>query len=108
MDAGTAYEIGFMRPLGRPVFGYTNTRADYAARARIARAAPRPDYDCDRPAFEIEDFELGENLMIEVAVMETPAEVVRGEAPPSAAMADLAAFERCLGLVAAHFRTAAR
>ena len=36
MDVGTAFEIGFMRALGRPVFGYSNTPADYAARVHTA------------------------------------------------------------------------
>ena len=27
-DAGTAFEVGFMRALGRPVLGYTNTPLD--------------------------------------------------------------------------------
>ena len=31
-DAGTAFEVGFMRALGRPVLGYTNTIADYRER----------------------------------------------------------------------------
>ena len=33
MDSGTAFEVGFMRALGRPVFGYTNVVPDYADRA---------------------------------------------------------------------------
>jgi len=34
MDAGTAFEVGFMQALGRPLAGYTNVTADYAERAR--------------------------------------------------------------------------
>jgi nucleoside 2-deoxyribosyltransferase len=41
MDAGTAFEVGFMRALGRPVLGYTNVVADYRARAEVYRSASR-------------------------------------------------------------------
>src|SRR3990170_3348682 len=37
MDSGTAFEVGFMRALGRPVFGYTNVVADYRERAEHYR-----------------------------------------------------------------------
>ena len=33
MDSGTAFEVGFMRALGRPVLGYTNVVAEYRRRA---------------------------------------------------------------------------
>src|SRR5687767_1315317 len=48
MDSGTAFEVGFMRALGRPVLGYTNVMDDYKARALIYRSAPPPlpEFDC--------------------------------------------------------------
>src|SRR5262249_26108631 len=49
MDSGTAFEVGFMRALGRPVLGYTNVVADYRARAEIYRSAPPPLPDFDYP-----------------------------------------------------------
>lgn len=95
MDAGTAYEIGFMRALGRPVFAYTNAGpADYRARAAQFSKCPRLPFDCDRPGFELEDFGLIDNLMMAVAVGETPAELVTHAA--DADMADLTAFCRCV------------
>ena len=36
-DSGTAFEVGFMRALGRPVFGYTNVIANYTARSAAFR-----------------------------------------------------------------------
>jgi nucleoside 2-deoxyribosyltransferase len=95
MDSGTAYEVGFMRALGKPVLGYTNAGAlDYAGRARAWRALPRQPFDCDRPEQEIEDFGLGENLMIAVAVSETAGAVECTTGPCE--MADLTAFRRCV------------
>src|SRR5688500_12387249 len=49
MDAGTAFEVGFMRALQRPVLGYTNVVADYRARAEVYRSAPPPLPDFDHP-----------------------------------------------------------
>ena len=68
MDSGTAFEVGFMRALARPVFAYTNVAADYADRARAQRRQGLVDGDYDAPEVEIEDFGLAENLMIAVAV----------------------------------------
>lgn len=70
MDSGTAFEVGFMRARGVPIAGYTTAPADYADRARDYRDR-YPEilaYDIDRPDFEIEDFNLTENLMIAIAI----------------------------------------
>lgn len=99
MDAGTAYEIGFMRALGKPVLGYTNAGSDYAGRARLYRRGALLPYDCDRSNFEVEDFGLSENLMIAVAVHETMGPVVANDIAGEARMADLGGFRQCLALL---------
>lgn len=96
MDSGTAYEIGFMRALGRPVLGYTNVTAELRDRAIELRAGAALSFDCDLPDAQLEDFGLAENLMIEVAVIESGAEVVRADGEPARLMADLSAFRRCV------------
>jgi nucleoside 2-deoxyribosyltransferase len=96
MDSGTAFEVGFMRALGRPVLGYTNVRGDYRRRAEAFRARGISPGDCDAPGFEVEDFGLAENLMIAIAILESGGSVIEGEAPAGSEMADLAAFGRCL------------
>lgn len=97
MDTGTAFEVGFMRALGRPVLGYTNTLADLRERSEMGRAGGvRLAFDGDAPDVEVEDFSLAENLMIEIAVMESGASVVRTAVPDGARMTDLAGFEACL------------
>jgi nucleoside 2-deoxyribosyltransferase len=103
MDAGTAFEVGFMRALGRPVLGYTNVTADYRARAEVYRSAPPPLPDFDHPEAEIEDFDGAENLMIEVAIVESGGTVVRTAVPPGEEMRDLAGFEACLAQAARIF-----
>ena len=101
MDAGTAFEVGFMRALGRPVLGYTNVVADYRARAEIYRSAPPPLPDFDAPEVEIEDFDGAENLMIEAAIVASGGTVVRTAVPRGQEMRDLAGFEACLAQAAA-------
>jgi nucleoside 2-deoxyribosyltransferase len=103
MDAGTAFEVGFMRALGRPVLGYTNVVADYRARAEIYRSAPPPMPDFDHPQAEIEDFDGAENLMIEVAIRESGGTVVRSSVPAGEEMRHLAGFEACLAQAAGIF-----
>ena len=96
MDAGTAFEVGFMRALGRPVLGYTNVGADYRQRAEQYRRAAPGLPDADAPDVEIEDFDGAENLMIEAAIVSSGAHVVRNAVPPGQEMRDLAGFEACL------------
>jgi nucleoside 2-deoxyribosyltransferase len=103
MDAGTAFEVGFMRALGRPVLGYTNVVADYRARAEVYRSAPPPLPDFDHPEAEIEDFDGAENLMIEVAIAASGGTVVRTAVPPGEEMRDLAGFQACLAQAARIF-----
>ena len=102
MDSGTAFEAGFMRALGRPVLGYSNTAHDYRARADLYRAASRTWPDADGPDLMVEDFELTENLMIEIAIRESGFVVVRRSVPPGGEMTDLGGFEACLVQLRAH------
>ncbi|MGD9802759.1 MAG: nucleoside 2-deoxyribosyltransferase [Hyphomicrobiaceae bacterium] len=96
MDSGTAFEVGFMRALGRPVLGYTNVQGDYRGRAEAFRRRGIPPADSDAPDFEIEDFGMAENLMIAVAILESGGRIVEGSAPAGSEMADLTAFRQCL------------
>ncbi len=96
MDSGTAFEVGFMRALGRPVLGYTNVPGDYRRRAEAFRARGIPSADGDRLDVEIEDFGMAENLMIAVAIIESGGSIIEGTAPSGSEMADLIAFARSL------------
>lgn len=79
MDSGTAYEIGFMRALAKPVAGYTADARDYAERARLFRqsAAAGAFAGFDRPNADIEDFGETENLMITTALHASGLPVTR-------------------------------
>lgn len=65
MDPGTAFEIGYAVALGKPVFPYSDTSESLLDRTVQAIAATRADGKAfDESGMEIEDFGLGENLMI--------------------------------------------
>ena len=100
MDSGTAFEVGFMQALGRPLAGYTNVTPDYAERARAFRARGPLAMDGDRADLEIEDFGLAENLMIEVAIVSSGCRVVRRAVAAGTELTDLAAFVECLADIA--------
>jgi len=96
MDVGTAFEVGYMRALGRPVLGYTNTPLDLQERSAMGRERLGLPFDSDAEGVEIEDFGLAENLMIEVAITESGGTLVRSSVAAGAEMTDLAGFEACL------------
>lgn len=96
IDAGTAFEVGFMQALGRPVLGYSNTTTDYAARVRKAARASSDIWDAESHAADIEDFGLAENLMIAVAIADASGTFITEEVPPDRLLSDLAGFRRCL------------
>lgn len=98
MDAGTAYEIGFMRALGKPVFGYANVTADYARRVRATPQAAQAHWCLETQRSDIEDFGLAENLMIAIAVLDTSGRFVLHEVASDRMLSDLAGFRACLEL----------
>lgn len=95
MDSGTAYEVGFMRALGRPVFGYSNARGSLAARSGAYRETGFLPWDCDRVDVQIENFDHVENLMIAVAIESSGGALLAEQTTP-VEMADLNGFRRCL------------
>jgi nucleoside 2-deoxyribosyltransferase len=99
MDCGTAFEVGFMQALGRPVFGYTTSAADYRARVGAFRRGTAGWNDGDRADTMVEDFGLAENLMVDMALRQSGHEPVRaGHGGDD--LADLDAFAACLAVVA--------
>lgn len=91
-DAGTVFELGFMRALGRPVFGWTNDATPFAQRTRAA--VPVDD------GMAVEDFGMLDNLMIEAAIIASGGVLVPADAAPGEQWRDLRAFERCVEAVA--------
>lgn len=96
MDPGTAYEMGFMRALGRPVLGYTTRTGDLVARTSAMLACrPRQGGGLDDPdGLLVEDFAMVDNLMMAAAVEASGVPVMVAEADGSLDALD--GFERCL------------
>jgi nucleoside 2-deoxyribosyltransferase len=104
-DVGTVFELGFMRALGRPVFGWSNTAADFSARTRAflgAAACQSADGGWrDNEAMALERFGCLDNLMIDGAVLASGGCLEMADVPPERRWTDLAAFERCVARLAA-------
>lgn len=92
-DPGTVFELGFMRALGRPVFGWSNSAAPFAARTR-AFLRTQPD-----ETLAVEDFPaMADNLMIDGAIHASGGRLVTREVPQAARWRDLTAFEEVVAL----------
>jgi nucleoside 2-deoxyribosyltransferase len=98
-DPGTAYEIGFMRALGRPVFSYANTASLFGERTRAALGLA-VDATEDTAAMLIEAFDLFDNLMIDAAIAHSGGSLTVVETHPDARWTDSTAFRRCVAAVA--------
>jgi nucleoside 2-deoxyribosyltransferase len=100
-DAGTLIEVGWFLGRGRPIFGYSNSAASFAARNRLHVAA-MPDAV---PGVAVEGFGLPDNLMIPGAVLHGGGHPI--VLPPDhedRAFDALDVFERCVEKAAAVLR----
>jgi nucleoside 2-deoxyribosyltransferase len=98
-DAGTVFELGYMRGLGRPVFGFSAQAVPFAERTRRL-AGVAPDARVDAEGLEIEDFGLPDNLMIAGALADALDGMVVADEPAERRFADPAAFETCVAAAA--------
>ncbi|NGM18758.1 nucleoside 2-deoxyribosyltransferase [Roseomonas stagni] len=99
-DAGTVYELGFMRALGRPVLGYSNDASDFSTRTRAflgdaARRNTEGDW-VDGEGLSLESFGLTDNLMIDGGIRAADGLLVRCAVPVARRWSDLTGFEACL------------
>jgi nucleoside 2-deoxyribosyltransferase len=99
-DAGTVYELGFMRALGRPVAGYANTAMPFTDRTRRflgagARERAEGEWE-DAEGLHIEAFGLHDNLMIDGGLRAAGGVLVTREVPVPDRWRDLTAFEAAL------------
>jgi nucleoside 2-deoxyribosyltransferase len=106
-DVGTVFELGMLVGLGKPAFGYTNDDSDLLTRVKRAQAA---EFDTaaqvwrDTAGMTIENFGNSDNLMIDAALTEQGAPMVRHRAAPEEAFRDMRGFMACLGLAAERLR----
>ncbi len=95
-DVGTVFELGFMRALARPVFGWSNSATDFASRTRGLHAVTGA---VDADGMLIEDFGLGDNLMIDGAIAASGGVFIRRDCVPDQIWSDISAFESCLAAI---------
>jgi nucleoside 2-deoxyribosyltransferase len=103
-DTGTAYEIGYARGRGMPVFGYSNHHLSFFDRIRKFNAKPLKHRPGSEPtmAFEdgdrmgVEQFGLADNLMVIGAIHESGGGIVLGRTKRRDRYTGLAAFEECV------------
>jgi nucleoside 2-deoxyribosyltransferase len=99
-DVGAAYEMGFMRALGRPIFAYTNDDRPLFDRVvefcgGIIRERPTGEHE-DSDGMAIEPFTLRDNLMLEGGVIASGGCLIAALAAHDVRYTSLVAFERCV------------
>jgi len=99
-DAGTVYELGFMRALGRPVFGYSNVARRFGGRtlAALGGTARRQQDGTweDAEGLAVEEFDRYDNLMLEGGIAAAGGRFEVEDVPEDARWRDLTAFTRCI------------
>ena len=96
-DVGTAYEMGFMRGLGRPVLAYSNDPRLFTERTIAAVGEHRTARGwTDQTGMTVEDFGLTDNLMLDGAVLAGTTHVVRQAVEKAECFSDLKAFAECV------------
>ncbi len=99
-DVGTAFEMGFMCGLGRPVFAYSNIEDNFSVRSLAwleGETLEREDGRlADRFGMEVEDFGLTDNLMLDGAVLERETEIFCAPVGEATRFTELAVFEACV------------
>lgn len=105
VDAGTAFEVGFLVARGAVVYGTTNEPSPY--HLRVAAHAP------ENPAvhahahggWSVEDFGLVENLMLPLGIADSGGELIEhAVADRNALFHDLTAFTICVERIAGRVR----
>ena len=96
-DAGTVFEIGYMRALGRPVFGWSNCADPFTERTRAFLGVAGAH---DAEGMLIEAFGLIDNLMIDGAIAASGGTLFVQPVHSAARWSDLTAFERCVAAAA--------
>jgi nucleoside 2-deoxyribosyltransferase len=106
-DVGTVYEVGFMRALGRPVYGYATTAEPFTRRTLDFAAAHggtttnADGFRRDADGLLIEQFGRFDNLMIEAGIVDSGGVLIVEEIPTAQRWTDLVVFERCVSVAAA-------
>ena len=100
-DAGTVYELGYMAGRGKLCLGYSNAPSSYADRVRQFTGVAGCDGRLvDAAGMTVEDFGLGDNLMMIHALDLHGCALVTPQHQPADIWHDLTAFETCVRIAA--------
>jgi nucleoside 2-deoxyribosyltransferase len=100
-DAGTVYELGYMAGRGKLCLGYSNAPSSYADRVRqFTGVVGRDGRLVDAAGMTVEDFGLGDNLMMIHALDLHGCALVTPQHQPADIGHDLTAFETCVRIAA--------
>ena len=100
-DAGTVYELGYMAGRGKLCLGYSNDPSRYADRVRKSGGVSLQDGRLlDADGLTVEEFGLGDNLMMIHALDLYGCALVTPRQPPADLWRDLTSFEACVRLAA--------
>jgi nucleoside 2-deoxyribosyltransferase len=104
-DVGSAYEMGFMRALGRPIFGYSNDGRLFLERVTAfcggaIQLRPTGEHE-DPDGMAVEPFEMHDNLMLIGGIAASGGCLIAETAAVAERYMSLAAFERCVACAAA-------
>ncbi len=100
-DPGTVYELGYMAGRGKLCLGYSNAPSSYADRVRgFTEVVGRDGRLIDAAGLTVEDFGLGDNLMMIHALELHGCALVTPQRQPQDIWHDLTAFETCVRMAA--------
>jgi len=100
-DAGTVYELGYMAGRGKLCLGYSNDPSSYADRVRqFTEVVWRDGRLIDAAGLTVEDFRLGDNLMMMHALDLHGCALVTPRQAPADIWHDLDAFDSCVRIAA--------
>jgi nucleoside 2-deoxyribosyltransferase len=106
-DPGTVYELGYMAGRGKLCLGYSNDPSLYVERVRRCGAVVERDGRLiDADGLTVENFGLGDNLMMIHALDLYGAALVTPRETPADIWHDLTAFEACVRAAAARLPAA--
>lgn len=99
-DVGSAYEMGFMRALSRPIFAYTNDDRPFFERVVELSGGTVRERSTgvheDGDGIAIEHFTLRDNLMLDGGIIASGGCLVAEQTEHHERYTSLAAFERCV------------
>lgn len=104
-DPGTVFELGFLFAQGKPLYGYTSAAASYRERvaAALGSLVEKDGQPWERDGYAVENFGLGDNLMIVRAIQDSGGAITAVEEKTEESAGPLAAFQAfkaCLKVVA--------